>query len=145
MSSSRGGTLNIWRLTVATSEARADHGWSGDDVEVEVSADGKRILFSTYRANTNLAEISLDPASLGQRKWLTKDLSEVSGPRYSPDGKRIAYFTNRSGAEREGIWVMDADGANPTQLVEENRRTNIYPRWSPDGQDLIFYSRAGWP
>ena len=82
---------------------------------------------------------------MGQRKWLTKDLARSeTAPRYSPDGKRIAYFTNRSGAEREGIWVMDADGANTTQLIEDNRRTNVYPRWSPDGQDLIFYSRSGW-
>jgi serine/threonine protein kinase len=143
--SSRGGTLNIWRLTVETSELVQITAGQGDDVEIDLSTDGQRIVYSTFRANTNLAEISLDPASIGERKWLTKDLarSETS-PRYSPDGKRIAYFTNRSGAEREGIWIMDADGANATQLIEDNRRTNVYPRWSPDGQDLIFYSRSGW-
>ena len=144
-SSSRGGTLNVWRLTLATSELAQITAGQGDDGEIDVSKDGTRILFSSYRANTNLAEISLDPASAGQRKWLTKDLSRSeTAPRYSPDGQRIAYFTNRSGAEREGIWVMNADGTNPTQLVEDNRRTNVYPRWSPDGQDLIYYSRSGW-
>jgi serine/threonine protein kinase len=144
-SSSRGGTMNIWRLTVESKDLVQITAGQGDDVEIDLSSDGQRILYSTFRANTNLAEISLDPASMGQQKWLTKDLarSETS-PRYSPDGKHIAYFTNRSGAEREGIWVMDADGANTTQLIEDNRRTNVYPRWSPDGQDLVFYSRSGW-
>jgi dipeptidyl aminopeptidase/acylaminoacyl peptidase len=102
------------------------------------------MVFSTHRANTNLVEVSLESGSSGQRKWLTRDLARSeSAPRYSPDGRRIAYFSNRTGAEREGIWVMDADGGNATQLVEDDRRTNVYPRWSPDGQELIFYSRAG--
>ena len=143
-SSSRGGTINIWRLNLATSEAVQVTAGQGDDVEIDLSRDGKRLIFSSYRANTNLAEISLEPGTLGQRKWLTKDLARSeTAPRYSPDGQRIAYFTNRSGAEREGIWVMDADGGNATQLVEDDQRTNIYPRWSPDGQDLLFYSRVG--
>jgi TolB protein len=143
--SSRGGTMNIWRLTVATSETVQITAGQGDDIEIDVSADGARLVFSSYRANTNLAEIGLDPASTGQRKWLTKDLARSeTAPRYSPDGRRIAYFTNRSGAEREGIWVMDADGGNPMQLLEDGRRTNVYPRWTPDGQELIFYSRTGW-
>jgi serine/threonine protein kinase/Tol biopolymer transport system component len=144
-SSSRGGTMNIWRLTVATSEIVQITAGPGDDVEIDHSAAGTRLVFSSYRANTNLAEISLDPATLGQRKWLTKDqVRSETAPRYSPDGRRIAYFTNRSGAEREGIWVMDSDGGNATQLVEDDRRTNVYPRWSGDGQELIFYSRSSW-
>ena len=144
-SSSRGGTLNIWRLTLATSEAIQITAGQGDDSEIDLSADGARLIFSTYRANTNLVEISIDPASPGRRTWLTKDLARSeTAPRYSPDGTQIAYFTNRSGAEREGIWVMRSDGGNPTQLIEDSGRTNVYPRWSPDGQTLIFYSRTGW-
>ena len=102
------------------------------------------MIFSSYRANTNLVEITLDPASPGQRKWLTKDFARSeTAPRYSPDGRQIAYFTNRSGAEREGIWVMDADGGNPTQLVEDrDRRTSIRAGRRTDR--LIFYSRIGW-
>jgi Tol biopolymer transport system component len=141
-SSSRGGTMNIWRMTVATSNAVQITAGQGDDAEVDLSGDGARLVFSSNRAATNLAEISLVPTFLGQRKWLTKDLARsASAPRYSPDGQRIAYFTNRLGAEREGIWVINTDGGNPTRLVEDGR-TNIYPRWSPDGQDLYFYSRA---
>jgi serine/threonine protein kinase len=144
-SSSRGGTLNIWRLEVATGDVVQITAGQADDAEIDLSADGRRLVFSSYRANTNLSEISLDPGSLGQRKWLTKDLARSeTAPRYSPDGKKIAYFTNRSGAEREGIWIMDADGSNATQLVEDDRRTNVYPRWSADGRELIFYSRSGW-
>jgi Tol biopolymer transport system component len=144
-SSSRGGTLNIWRLNVATSEAIQITAGQGDDAEIDLSGDGKRIIFSTYRAGANLVEISFDPRTIGQRKWLTGDSARSeTAPRYSPDGQRIAYFTNRFGAEREGIYVMDADGANATQLVDDDGRTNVYPRWSADGKDLVIYSRSGW-
>ena len=137
--------MNIWRLTVATLETLQITAGQGDDAEIDLSADGTRLVFSTYRANTNLVEITLEPGARGQLTWLTRDLARSeTAPRYSPDGTKIAYFTNRSGAEREGIWVMDADGGNPTQLVEDQGSTNVYPRWSPDGQTLIFYNRVGW-
>jgi TolB protein len=143
-SSSRGGTINIWRLSMRTSEIVQITAGLGEDAEIDVSADGARLVFSSHRANTNLVEVSLEPGSLGQRKWLTRDLARSeSAPRYSPDGSQIAYFTNRAGAEREGIWVMGADGANPMQLVQDDRRTNVYPRWSSNGKELIFYSREG--
>ena len=54
-------------------------------------------------------------------------------PLFLPTGKRIAYFSNRKGAEREGIWVMDADGANAAPLVVDDYQ-NVFPRWYADGQ-----------
>jgi WD40-like Beta Propeller Repeat len=73
-------------------------------------------------------------------KWLTTDPARNAfGPAYSPDGKHLAYFSNRHGVEREIIWVMDSDGSNPVPLVEDER-VNIFPRWAPDGQ-TVFYTR----
>jgi Tol biopolymer transport system component len=58
-------------------------------------------------------------------------------PAYSPDGRRIAFASDRSGVEN--IWVCDSDGSNPVQLTsfESNSGT---PRWSPDGRKLVFDS-----
>jgi Tol biopolymer transport system component len=60
-------------------------------------------------------------------------------PVYSPDGERLAYFSNLKGAERESIWVANADGSNPVQLVQDSR-INIFPQWTPGDQHLIYYS-----
>ncbi|MGE5834720.1 MAG: hypothetical protein ACM4AI_09595, partial [Acidobacteriota bacterium] len=141
-SSSRGGTMNVWRMAVTTGELLHITAGQGDDVDLDLSADGKRLIFATYRANTNLVEVTFDGSATGQRKWLTTDLARSeTAPRYSPDGTKITYFSNRSGAERETIWVMDADGANAAALIDDGR-TNIYPRWSSDQQTIYFYTRS---
>jgi len=140
--SSRGGTTNVWKIPSASGEPEQITAGQGADTDIDLSADGKRLVFSTFRINLNLAELSLDPGSLGRRTWLTTDAARGElGPRYSPDGQRIAYFSNRGGAEREGVWVMDADGGNPNKLVEDNY-ANVFPRWTGDGQQLVFYART---
>jgi Tol biopolymer transport system component len=140
--SSRGGTLNIWKTSVVPGVPEQITAGRGDDTDIDLSADGKRLVFSTYRANVNLAELSLDTAPGRRLRWLTSDSArgELS-PRYSPDGRRIAYFSNREGAETESIRVMDADGGNASGVGADSR-VNAFPRWTADGQELMFMSRA---
>ncbi|MCI0416499.1 protein kinase [bacterium] len=142
-SSSRGGTLNIWRIPSKGGPMEQITAGQGADGELDVSMDGKRIIFSTYRFNVNLAEIELQ--SKADLKWLTGDSARTeAGPVYSPDGKQIAYFTARMGAEKEGIWIMNSDGSNPVQLFSDEK-INIYPRWMANGQFLVFSSRSAGP
>ncbi|HVX15380.1 MAG TPA: hypothetical protein VHC22_29595 [Pirellulales bacterium] len=73
---------------------------------------------------------------------LTNSASYDSDPTWSPDGKQIAFASNRSGVLGSfHIWAMDADGANPRRLVARNTIGFIYPSWSPDGaQTSVGYS-----
>jgi Tol biopolymer transport system component len=143
--SSRGGALNVWKIPAVSGETEQITAGQGDDTDIDLSGDGRRLIFSSFRVNVNLAEVSLEAASRGRLKWLTTDSARgENAPRYSPEGRRIAYFSNRSGAERESIWVMDTDGGNATKLVEDDR-TNIFPRWTADGQELLFVSRTASP
>jgi Tol biopolymer transport system component len=57
-------------------------------------------------------------------------------PSWSPDGKQIAYRSERSGEPE--IWVMDADGTGQRRLTE-----GLSPAWSPDGSLIAFSGRAG--
>jgi dipeptidyl aminopeptidase/acylaminoacyl peptidase len=140
---SRGGALNVWKIPAAGGEPEQITAGQADDTDLDLSADGTRLVFSSYRQNVNLAEVTLDRASKGRITWLTTDAARgENAPRYSPDGRRIAYFSNRIGAEWESIWLMDADGGNATKLVEDEGRASIFPRWTPDGRELLFMSRT---
>ena len=65
-------------------------------------------------------------------------------PQYSPDGKRVAFASDRSGAME--IWASDENGGNPTQLTRFDGRISGTPRWSPDGRWIAFDHslKGGW-
>jgi Tol biopolymer transport system component len=61
--------------------------------------------------------------------------------QYSPDGRRIAFQSERSG-DREEVWLADADGSNPTRLTRGPGIWQGSPNWSPDGRTISFDSRS---
>ncbi len=62
---------------------------------------------------------------------LTRQSGQDNWPTYSPDGRQIAFFSVREGAE--GIWIMAADGSGARFIAEGGE-----PNWSPDGQWITF-------
>ena len=139
--SSRGGTLNIWKIGVEGSGLRQVTAGAGDDAELDVSSDGKRLVFATLRVNIGLSQFNMETKT-GEPaiKLLTSDPARNEfGPAYSPDGTHLAFFTNLKGVEHESIGMADANGSNAMQLVTDSR-VNIFPRWSPDGRHIVYLS-----
>jgi dipeptidyl aminopeptidase/acylaminoacyl peptidase len=56
----------------------------------------------------------------------------------SPDGRRVAFTSDRSGTYE--IWLADPDGTNAVQLTSLGARASGYPHWSPDGESIVFHS-----
>jgi len=60
-------------------------------------------------------------------------------PAWSPDGKRLAFTSDRAG--RPDIWITDLDGHETTQLTNDPASATT-PAWSPDGKEIIYVSTA---
>ena len=76
-----------------------------------------------------------------QRLTVSKPVDDR--PKWSPDGKKIVFYTDRDGNNE--IYVMDADGSNQQRLTT-NESSDYAPRWSPDGKKIVFTSeRDGNP
>jgi len=71
---------------------------------------------------------------------LTDDPGQDRSPKWSPDGSRIVFDSDRTG--NNDIWVMDADGGNPTQLTIDSE-DDYAPAWSHDGTRIVFGSNRG--
>lgn len=105
-------------------------------LSLDVSPDGSSVIFDL------LGDIYRIPIAGGQAERLTGgDLSVNVQPRYSPDGRRITFISDRDGSQN--LWIADADGTDARQLTyEDGAVTYISPEWSPDG-DSLWVSRTG--
>ena len=114
----------------------------------DVSPDGQWVAFCTRLKPENVYLIRTDGSGLRQ---LTDDIYQDRVPRWSPDGKRIAFFSNRSGTLQ--IWTIKPDGSGLEQLTDTPGGGASIPVWSPDGTrllcqqvgpDFIFDTRKPW-
>jgi Tol biopolymer transport system component len=128
----------LMRVAVAGGEPRQLAGVGQDATMASVS--GNRMVY--VQANQPSAAIwrlpgrSAPPGKRAPEKVVVSSADDVN-PDYSPDGRRIAFSSDRSGVEN--IWICDSDGSNPVQLTSFEKHTGT-PRWSPDGRRIAFDS-----
>ena len=101
----------------------------GTWMSLDVSPDGQTIVFDM------LGDIYVMPVTGGEARAIASGVAWDMQPKWSPDGRHIAFTSDRAGGDN--IWIMEADGSNPTQVSKESFRLVNQPEWSPDGEFLV--------
>ena len=101
----------------------------GTWLDLDVSRNGKTIAFSL------LGDLYLLPIEGGKARRISQGPAWDVQPRFSPDGKEIAYTSDRGGGNN--IWRMPLIGGEGSQVSSEDFRLLNNPAWTPDGQYLI--------
>ncbi|HKS41824.1 MAG TPA: DPP IV N-terminal domain-containing protein, partial [Blastocatellia bacterium] len=130
---------------------QAKHAPAPDDLfaikdvgDARLSPDGATIVYimsSTNREkNSSTSNLWLVPTNGGQPAQLTTGEANDSTPRWSPDGKKIAFASNRDG--KSAIWIVDV-ASRETRMITLWERSNFFLSkagemfcWSPDSKQI---------
>lgn len=111
--------------------------------DAQISPDGKQIAYVVNaidkNANRGKRGIWVVPAAGGEARQLISSEKNDDTPRWSRDGKRIAFLSTREGAPQ--IFVADADGANPRKVTDAPAGVSEFI-WSPDGKLFAFVTEV---
>jgi Tol biopolymer transport system component len=101
----------------------------GTWMSVDVSPDGQSIAFDL------MGDIYTVPITGGKATPITKGLAFDTHPRYSPDGKKLLFTSDRSGSEN--IWYIDSEKKDTVQLTKDRDQNFPSATWTPDGNYVI--------
>jgi Tol biopolymer transport system component len=139
-----GGAPELWRMAVSGPGEPHHLVFAGEMGSFpDISRRGNRLAYMRGSVNANIWRLDL-----GGRTRKTRRPEKVifstrieKDPQYSPDGRRIAFASARSGTFE--IWVARNDGSDPIQLTSLGATRTEMPRWSPDGKNIVFDSNRG--
>ncbi|HKW89214.1 MAG TPA: amidohydrolase family protein [Candidatus Acidoferrales bacterium] len=106
----------------------------GTWISLDVSPDGEQIVFDL------LGHVYVMPVAGGEAKAITSGQGFDSMPHFSPDGNRIVFVSDRSGADN--VWIANADGTHLERLTNDQQSSFAEPIWSRDGQSVIVARHA---
>ncbi|NUR45458.1 MAG: amidohydrolase, partial [Sphingomonas sp.] len=101
----------------------------GTWMNLDVSPDGREIVFDL------LGDIYVMPIGGGEARAIATGNAWDMQPRYSPNGREIAFTSDRGGGDN--IWVMNRDGSSPHAITKETFRLLNGPEWTPDGNFIV--------
>ena len=109
----------------------------GTWMSLDVSPDGTTIVFDL------LGDLYTIPVAGGKATRITSGMAWDCMPRWSPDGKTIAFISDRDGGDN--LWLVNADGTGAHRITREVDNALSSPAWTPDGQYLVVRRFGPYP
>src|SRR5512138_93153 len=98
-------------------------------ISLDVSPDGRTIVFDI------LGDLYTIPIAGGKATRMTSGTAWDCMPRWSPDGRTIAFISDRDGGDN--LWLVNADGTGARKITKETDNALSSPTWTPDGQYIV--------
>jgi Tol biopolymer transport system component/tRNA A-37 threonylcarbamoyl transferase component Bud32 len=130
----------LYRIAASGRNARVPLTEAGLGVDSPtVAPQGHRLVYERFFQDTNIWAASLADRKTPLEKRVPSSGREVA-PQYSPDGKKLAFHSDRGGTVQ--IWTCNVDGSGCVQLTSMAGLVQGTPRWSPDGRQISFDSNT---
>lgn len=139
----RDSAARLWRIRIADREVKPVTSSAELVSNPTMALRGNRLAYIVANGRVDLWRMEFDasdPPKLNRAASFVSSTREHGDPMYSPDGRRLAFHSDRTGSVE--IWTSDADGSNLAQLTNCGGSNNGSPRWSPDGTMIAFDSRS---
>jgi Tol biopolymer transport system component len=132
----------LWKTSVSGSESSERLPFAGE--QLDISRRESRLVYTAPQRNSNIWRVEIGPRGEAAPPVPFVASTQVdTNPRYSPDGQRVAFASNRSGTFE--IWRCSADLSNADlkQLTALEAPESGAPAWFPDGHRIVFDSDKG--
>ena len=130
---------SLWKVAADGSGRREQMPFVGDEVaNPSLSRQAGRFAYASGAVeDRNIWQLDLTaPEAQRSPKKICSSTRNDASAQFSPDGKRIAFHSNRSGHEE--IWVCSSDGTSAVQVTSLGGPRCGTPRWSPGGDEIVF-------
>jgi Tol biopolymer transport system component len=133
------GTRTLWRVPARGSgQPRSLTGIGERGGWPAISVRGNRLVYSRPTVDENIWRIDFSGAQPKRARRVVASTLRDYEPRLSPNGRKIAFASNRTGPTE--LWTADSDGSNQVQLTDLKASISAGARWSPDGHYIVFLS-----
>jgi dipeptidyl aminopeptidase/acylaminoacyl peptidase len=109
--------------------------------EFDISPDGSSVAFKSAQGGTY--DIWTARVAGGDPKQITKMPGREMNPKFSPDGKWIAFEADYNGVNVRDIYIVPSQGGDPIRLTD-HPLNDVNPMWSPDSKKLYFSTDMYW-
>src|SRR5205809_588099 len=108
----------------------------------QISPDGSRVAFVMTTASEErdeyLSNVWVVDVKGGEPRRLTTGPTKDTLPRWSPDGRWLAFVSDRGAKKKSQLYAMPAAGGGPPKQITDGDFPDVWPTWSPDGARIAF-------